>query len=103
MSNYNKKDAIISAIRSLSPDVIICDEIGSENDLQAIKRGANSGVKFIVSLHADNMEEFYKKYFAKKILSLCVFDKVIFLDKYNPGKISKIVDLSSDGLIYKRQ
>ena len=54
--NYNKKDAIYHSIRSLSPDVIICDELGSLEDIEAIKFGVSSGVKFILSIHAGSAE-----------------------------------------------
>lgn len=91
--NYNKKDAIYQSIRSLSPDVIICDELGSLEDIEAIKFGVSSGVKFILSIHAGSAEEFYKRNIAKEILKLNSFDKIIILSNTLPGKVTKIISI----------
>ena len=91
--NYNKKDAIYHSIRSLSPDVIICDELGSLEDIEAIKFGVSSGVKFILSIHAGSAEEFYKRSIAKEILKLNSFDKIIILSNTLPGKVKKIISI----------
>ena len=91
--NYNKKDAIYQSIRSLSPDIIICDELGSLDDIEAIKFGVSSGVKFILSIHAGSAEEFYKRSIAKEILKLNSFDKIIILSNTLPGKVKKIISI----------
>ena len=91
--NYNKKDAIYHSIRSLSPDIIICDELGSLEDIEAIKFGVSSGVKFILSIHAGSAEEFYKRSIAKEILKLNSFDKIIILSNTLPGKVKKIISI----------
>lgn len=91
--NYNKKDAIYQSIRSLSPDIIICDELGSLEDIEAIKFGVSSGVKFILSIHAGSAEEFYKRSIAKEILKLNSFDKIIILSNTLPGKVKKIISI----------
>ena len=91
--NYNKKDAIYQSIRSLSPDVIICDELGSLEDIEAIKFGVSSGVKFILSIHAGSAEEFYKRNVAKEILKLNSFDKIIILSNTLPGKVKEIISI----------
>ena len=38
-------------IRSMSPKVIITDEIGNDGDRDAIQRVLNAGVKIIASAH----------------------------------------------------
>ena len=45
LDNCLKKSGMIMAIRSLSPEVLICDEIGTEGDLEALNMAFNSGVK----------------------------------------------------------
>ena len=91
--NYSKKDAINQAIRSLAPDVIICDELGSLEDVEAIKFGVSSGVKFIISVHAGSNDEFFKRNITKEILKLDAFDKMILLSKNSPGKVTKIISI----------
>ena len=81
------------AVRTLSPDVIICDEIGTLEEAHEVLNGANCGTKFALSIHADNLEELRNKRVVKEFLELNVIDKIVFLsDASNPCKINKIVD-----------
>ena len=54
-------------LRSMSPDVIITDEIGGAEDFDAIKEIKKRGVKIITSLHGDGGEypDFDKVFFLK--------------------------------------
>ncbi len=91
--NYNKKDAICGAIRALSPNVIICDEISTLEDTQAIKIGAHSGVRFVASAHSSSIEEVLNKIYIKELIDNNIFDKIILLDSCLPGKIFKIFNV----------
>lgn len=50
-----KAEGIAMAIRSMSPNVIITDEIGNANDGGALAEVARCGVSFIATLHADSL------------------------------------------------
>ena len=54
---YKKYDGIMRALRSMSPSVIVVDEIGGEDDVDAIKKCFYSGVKIIASVHGENIED----------------------------------------------
>lgn len=54
-----KSEGIMLAIRSLSPEVIICDEIG--DDEAAIEQAMFCGVKIIASAHAESIEQLKKR------------------------------------------
>ncbi len=55
LTGYPKSTGIMCAIRSLSPEVVICDEIG--DDAEALEQCMYSGVKIIASIHASGIEE----------------------------------------------
>lgn len=57
---YKKSDGIMRAVRSMSPDVIIVDEIGGEDDIKAIMRCIHSGVKIIASVHGNSFSDVKK-------------------------------------------
>lgn len=61
LSGYAKKQAIEIALRSLSPDVIICDEIGDYADADGIGELAGSGVPLIATVHARTEQELLSK------------------------------------------
>ena len=54
-----KSEGIMLALRTLSPEVIICDEIG--NDESAIEQALFCGVKLIASAHTASLDELQKR------------------------------------------
>lgn len=62
-------------LRSMSPNVIITDEIGSNNDICEIQKIINSGVAVITSIHASSLEKVSKK------IDIRFFDVKILIDK----------------------
>lgn len=59
--NCLKSKGIILAIRSMAPEVIICDEIGTKDDFESILIAYNSGVSIISTIHGNSEEDFYNK------------------------------------------
>ncbi len=75
LDGFLKTDGIKRALRCLSPDVIITDEIGTDEDMAAIRSILKGGAKIITSLHADSFHDANKK--KKELISL--FDLIIVL------------------------
>jgi len=80
-------------IRSMSPKVIITDEIGNDGDREAVHNVLNAGVRIITSAHGYNISELKSR---KEVLMLVedkVFDRYIVLDdSRGPGTLKEIVD-----------
>ncbi|MDR1464780.1 MAG: stage III sporulation protein AA [Oscillospiraceae bacterium] len=57
LTGYPKGEGILLALRSLSPEIILCDELGGEEDAAAIAAGLYAGVSFAVSVHAGSLAE----------------------------------------------
>ncbi len=55
LSGVNKADGMILMLRSMSPDVIITDEIGGSEDFDAISEIKKRGVSIITSLHGSGI------------------------------------------------
>lgn len=92
--SYPRIKGIEHALRSLSPQVIICDEIGDKDDADAILSATNSGVRFIASIHASTPQELKERRFAKDILATNAFSAVAFLSSpLTPGRISRILSV----------
>lgn len=56
LSGVNKAEGMLIMLRSMSPDVIITDEIGDKEDFAAISEIKKRGVKVITTLHGDYSE-----------------------------------------------
>ncbi len=94
-NSYIKDDAITHSVRSMSPDIIVCDEISTVSDLSTIENCVNCGVSFVATIHADNILRMLKKISVRNLLKSGAFNQIVFLDnKNNIGKINSIVNLS---------
>ena len=74
---FLKTDGIVHALRSLSPEVIITDEIGTQEDILAIKNILKSGSKIITSIHGESFYEIRRK--KEELLSF--FDVAVVMKK----------------------
>jgi len=88
LDGYSKKEGFEHSLRCLSPDVIICDEIGNSDDVISIENAINSGVEIIATAHCANNKELLKKDNLMSLIKLSGFENIIFLDnKNNIGKV----------------
>ena len=90
LNNIKKSLGIEMLVRSMSPQVIIADEIGNEEDISAIKYALTSGVKGIFTAHGENYEDLEVNPIFSKMIDLKLFQKIIILDKSQKGKVKKI-------------
>jgi len=94
LTGYPKGVGILTAVRTLSPDVIICDEIGAKAEVDSILDGLNCGVKIVATAHAATLEELLSRRQISRLLQNGAFDKIVLLgDAEAPGLIEKIVEV----------
>lgn len=92
LAGKDKAEAIMHAVRTLSPEYIICDEIGSSEETRALLDGLNSGVSFVCSMHAEDMGSLLRKKQFRILYSEGIFDRIVLLSPCYPGKIEKIYE-----------
>ena len=83
IDNMPKPEAMRLLVRSMSPDVIACDEIGSIDDINAIDYAMCTGVKGIFTAHGNSLEEINRNTELAKLLNKHIFERIILL---NPEK-----------------
>ena len=85
----NKFFAFNYALRSLSPDIVVTDELCDKKDWELIRVAVNSGVKVIATCHAKNINELINKpYFEANL-----FDRYVFLKSNGkPGMLDCVYD-----------
>ncbi len=54
LSAFPRAKGVEIAVRTLSPDVIVCDEIWSREDAEAVEYALGSGVAVVASCHAES-------------------------------------------------
>lgn len=67
IDNCPKSEGMVMAIRSLSPNVIITDELGKKEDFDAVYRAINSGISVAASMHSANMDELSSDELSKRL------------------------------------
>ena len=89
-----KDVGIMMVLRSMSPNIIITDEIGTEKDIKALYTALNGGVGLITTVHGDSIEDIRNRKEFNNLLDEELFKKVILLSaKRGPGTVEKIYDL----------
>lgn len=93
MDLVRKSDGIKMMVRSMRPDFIATDEIGTDDDASAIEYAINSGVKILATAHGSKQEDLYKSTKMKELLKWGAFKKIILLSK---GKIDVLEGFIGD-------
>ena len=92
LSGYPKGEGILMAVRTLSPHLIICDEIGGEEDVTGMLDGLRCGVCLVASAHADSLEELLGRRQITRLLREGAFSTIILLGgPQEPGKVIQTI------------
>lgn len=91
LDNIPKTIGIRMAIRSLAPQVIVADEIGTKDDAEVINYAVCSGVKGIFTAHGNSFQDLRLNPEINKLINLGVFEKIIFLDSNKKGTIKRVI------------
>ena len=88
-----KAEGMMMMIRSMSPDVLIVDEIGRKEDSEAILEAVNAGIKLMMTTHGESLEEIRSRPSLKRILDEQIFQRFIVLSRQKgPGTVTRIED-----------
>lgn len=85
-----KAEGMMMAIRSLSPEVIIVDEIGSKKDIQALLEASQAGVCIICTIHGESLKQIKRRPALKKIFQQKIFSRFVLLSRTKPGVVQGI-------------
>ncbi len=102
MDSCPKAAGMEMLLRSMSPDIIITDEIGTRGDKDAILKVLNSGVKIIASAHGYNITELKMREELLALIKAGTFERYIVLNSNNgPGTLEEVVDAKLE-VLYRR-
>lgn len=89
-----KDIGIMMMLRSMSPNVIVTDEIGSINEIKALYTALNGGVSLITTVHGDSIDDIKSRKELSKLVDGELFKTIIILSsKKGAGTIDKIYDV----------
>jgi stage III sporulation protein AA len=89
---YPKAVGTEIAVRTLSPDIIVLDEIGGDDESKVMLNSMNSGVDFIATAHGSSFEDVMRRPNIKTLINAGAFEKVVVLEGKNaPCKVKGVI------------
>lgn len=93
-AGYPKGFAANYAIRSMAPELIVCDEIGDREDVEMLMYSMRCGVSFIATVHAASMQDLRRREITSALINTGAFRYIIFLQSDGEvGRIGKIYEM----------
>jgi len=84
IAGMEKSRGILMALRCLSPQIILCDELGTAEEISAIGAGLSGGVTIVTSIHAGSFTQLKQTPQFKPLIGSEAFRWVVLLSE--PGK-----------------
>ncbi|UZT83127.1 ATPase, T2SS/T4P/T4SS family [Caproicibacterium sp. BJN0003] len=91
LDGFQKVDGILLAVRSMSPEYLICDELGGLGEAQALVQSVNAGAAVIASIHAGSLSELLHRPQTKALLQSGAFQRIALLSRGVPGHIQQLL------------
>lgn len=92
-SGYPKHIGMLQAVRSMSPQTLVCDEIGGDEDVAAVQKASHAGVRMIATAHAADETVLRTRPPLRRLCATGAFQSAIVLAEGKTGRTEKIVDL----------
>jgi len=86
-----KAEGIMMMVRSLSPEVIVVDEIGRPEDAEAINEAIHAGVRVLATAHAAELSDVFARPVLAKLAMDGVFGSYVFLSRIGKKLEHRIV------------
>jgi len=83
ISGLQKKAAIPLLIRSMSPDIIMTDELSGNDDIACITTACSMGIRVIATVHGRDLNDVQKR------MDTTVFDRFVIMNK--DKRVSEVV------------
>lgn len=96
ISGTGKITGIERAVRLLSPQIIVCDELSGHEEAEKITLSKNSGTVFVASYHCASAQDALKKQYIRRMFDEGVFGAVCTLTRNGVGVSSEIFVYGED-------
>lgn len=90
IENAKKSVGLKMLVRTMAPDIVVADEIGTLEDVDAIHYAITSGVKGIFTAHGNSIDDVKLNPILQKLFEMNLIQKIIFLDEKCKGKVKSV-------------
>ena len=86
------------ALRALSPEVVVTDELGGADDAVAVAEAVHAGVAVLATAHARDPADLLGRRHLRPLVRAAAFDRIVQLDRWPvPGTCTAIYRRRPDG------
>lgn len=76
-----KVEGMMRLIRSMAPQVLAVDELGSTEDVQALQMASGCGCKLLATIHGGSLEEVKHKNYMRYVVEEGMFERYVMLNR----------------------
>ncbi len=87
-----KAEGMMMLVRSMSPHVVVTDELGRADDIRAVEEVINTGASILATAHGHSIADLLKRPSLAWLIENSLFERIIMLSRSNgPGTVEKVV------------
>lgn len=88
-----KAEGMMMLIRSMSPQVVAVDEIGTAGDIKALESVLNCGCKILATIHGNTIDDVRKKPLLSSMVNAHIFERYVLLsNRMRAGTVQAVYD-----------
>ena len=92
LDGCGKAEGLLMLIRSMSPQVVAVDELGTQEDFLAVEQAVNCGSRVIGTVHAADMKELSEKKYLRQWMEKSIFKRFILIERENAKRNISVFD-----------
>ena len=81
LDGCSKIEGMMMLIRSMAPQVLAVDELGSIEDVQALQMAGGCGCRLLATVHGGSLEEIHNKNYMRYVMEMGLFQRYVILDR----------------------
>ena len=87
LDNISKAEGMKMLVRSMNPKVVVADEIGKKEDVEAINYAVCSGVKGLFTAHGANLNDIILNPILSELYKLKIIERIILIEEARTVKL----------------
>ena len=87
LDNISKAEGMKMLVRSMNPKVVVADEIGKKEDVEAINYAVCSGVKGLFTAHGANLNDIILNPILSELYKLKIIERIILIEEDRTVKL----------------
>ncbi|MBS3948634.1 MAG: stage III sporulation protein AA [Dethiobacter sp.] len=87
-----KSEGMMMLVRSMSPQLVVTDELGRPEDVRAVEEVMNSGAVLLASAHSGTVSDLFRRPSLACLLERRLFERIVLLScKNGPGTVEAVL------------